>query len=482
MSVTQNWSWIFSMNSSLYNQLRNLMYSKIVPPNTVTTYNGDVITLNFNPVRTTITLLTDQQDTILLSATVNGNIQPENGVQTSFSGTVSAQVDLDKLYIEGDGAQANTSGEPGITWTNYLYLESGVVSELTVDTGDSSTDALLTSFMQSNIDSYVASSPHSLGEMSSANLDPYFVPTYQKFITLTDAGNSSNPRMMQLVMVNSEAPPTADPHEALDSTSTLDFPEGSNAVFAFNDYTVFDFMATNMEANDSMFTDISVSQNPAVLTAKGKKKSYSIKLTSQIANDSVATTLQMTNAMEANIGYGTTLEIVNESDGTQTLLVTNDLTSSKVGLNEDNAVVISLISVYAVLLALSPLHGIIFYSIMMAIEQRIISLINKAAKKLEFEEDVPIQQTNSKVGITFSDITLEDGVIISANITVSNSDSPEVNSPELKMKQTRVELPSPVNEGLKNLPDHLDTLHDSLTPKKNVLHAGRARKKVKKLI
>lgn len=464
MSVTQNWSWIFSMNSSLYNQLRNLIYSKIVPANTITTYDDDVITLNFSTLRTVLTLSTDQQDVIQINAPINGNMQPTGGVQVPFSGTVTALIDLNKVYIQGDGSDDNASGEQGITWTNFLYLESGVISELAIHTGDSTTDATLTSFIQSEIDSYVSSSPHSLGQMSSSNLNPYFVPTYQKFITLTDSSNGSNPRMMQLVMVNNEDPPTADPHNALDQTSSLDFPDGANAVFAFNDYTIYDFMATQMEdSDDNIFDSISVSQNPAVLTAKGDKKSYAFTLSSQISNNAMATKLNMTNAIEANLKYATTFDIENEDDGSQALVINNDLSSSNVGININNPVIISLLTLQATLIALSPLHGVIYTSILMAIEQKIISVINKAAKKLEFEEDVPLQPGTGNVGVSFVDITLNGGVVISANMNVSASNEEVYKTPTLKVNSIGMEAPKTLNEGLKSLSTNLDKLHTELT-------------------
>lgn len=478
MSVTQNWSWIFSMDSSLYNQLRTLIYSKIVPTSTVTTYGDDVITLNFNPLRTTLTLSTDQQDVIELTASINGNIQPNSGVQVSFNGTVTALIDLDKVYIKGDGSQANTDGEQGISWTNYLYLETGAVSGLTVDAGDDETNTMLTNFMQSNIETYVANSPHSLGETTSTNLDPYFVPTYQKFITLTDSSNDSNPRVIQLVMVNNEEPPTGDPHEAFEETATLDFPEDANAVFAFNDYTIFGFMATKMEANENnIFSDISVSQDPAVLTAKGKKKDYSLTLTSQIKDDAMSTELKMTNAIKASFTYDTSLAIENEDDGSQTLVVANDLSKSNTGINGDNATVIALQAVYYTLLVLSPLSGIIYYSVMKSIEQRIISMLNRTAGKLEFEDDISLKSGSGNVGVNFKDITMDEGIIISAKVSVSNTDSSQakpLNTSDSKRNkplgfrqiQNDIEVPKNISESFKNLSKNLDNLHDTLVAQK----------------
>lgn len=463
MSVTQNWSWIFSMNSSIYNQLRNLIFSKIVPLSSVTNYEDNVITLNFATLKTTLKLPNNQPDVIQINSPISGNIQPTNGVQVPFSGTVSALIDLTKVYIKGDGSDKNSSGKQGITWTNQLYLEKGVISKLTVSTGDKSTEDTLSSFFESEINSYVASSPNALNEMSAANLNPYFVPTYQKFITLTDDSNYSNPRMIQLVMVNNEEPPTADPHAAFDESTLLDFRKGANSVFAFDDYTLYDFIASTMEdSGKDIFDSISVSKNPAVLSAKATKSNYTFKLSSQIANDTLATKLNLTNAIIANIKYGTSFKIVNEDDGSQTLEINNNLTSSSTDFNLENPAVISILAAAATLTLVSPLHGLICNIMIQNIKAKIVETVYNVAMSGVFEKDVPIKQGDGKVAISFMDITLNEGLIISANISVSNSNSDEIKPLKVRMDSTEIKMPLTIDANIRSLSKILDELHSDL--------------------
>jgi hypothetical protein len=338
-----------------------------------------------------------------------------------------------------------------------LNLAPGVFSAPTValTQGSSTAQSTLTSCFQAQLNAYVASSPNDLGTQTSPNLPQYFAPTYQKLITLTS--DPTDIRVLLLVMVNNDPPPTGDQHSAFESSQLLEIPEGSDSVIAFDDYTLYEYVASQMEAspNGSVFTSINVTQDPAVLTAKFDQGNYSGTLQSQIADDEIQASIDLSNTNNASFDYAMTVTLINNSDGTQSIEIKNDLTKSSVTVNMDNPVVISIMAILATLAVLSPLGGIILLTIVNVIEYYIVAAFLKAAGKLEFD-------TTKQLGgnAEFQAIILNGGVVLDATF-------PRLPTGTLKSAAQVVHAPLPqtdnLNEGIHYLLRGVRSLHDSLS-------------------
>ena len=464
------------MTSPLYNQLRNLIYATIVPPNIQNyLYDGYIINLSFQTLTTTLVVDMSQTNTLILTAPFNGNMAPADGsgIQDSFKGTVTVSVNLDDIWI-APCPSSITFDSAEATWNNCLNLQGGAVSApiVTLTTGSTDSAAILTSLFQSSINEYIASSPHSLGTIIAPNLDQYFAPTYQRFITLNDTGNTNDPRVVLLAMVNNAAQPTGDPNSAFEESSVLMVPSGSNSVFAFDDYTLYEFVAQQLQSGDgsNLFTSVTVSQNPAVLTGTISKKSYSGRLTSQIMDNAIVDNIYMTNAFKISLGYMATVKIIDNSDGTQTIEFSNALTASSVQVNWSNAVVISMQAIYASLLLVSPLRGIIFLTIMTTIPIIVTSLVGKGAKKLNFEKEKDITQpAQGNTSLTLQDILLNEGVVVYANVSISStSTSIGAGFTGIDIIEAPLATPKSLEDALAMASEGMDKLHATLVegPKK----------------
>jgi hypothetical protein len=459
MSATLDWSWVFVMDSSLYSQLRNFIFSNIVP---TSIYNipcdGNTINqLMFSPAQSKVVVETTEVDALTLTSPIQGSITYSNGTQESFKGTVTLTVFLDYLFIAPCPSTATFADADGATWTNCLNLTPAAFSAPTValTQGSSTAQSTLTSCFQDEINDYVASSPNSLGTQSSPNLPQYFAPTYQKFITLTS--DPTDVRVLLLVMVNNDPPPTGDQHSAFESSQLLEIPDGSDSVIAFDDYTLYEYVALQMEAspNGSVFTSINVSQDPAVLTAKFDANNYSGTLQSQINDDEIQTSIGLSNTNNASFAYATTVTLINNSDGTQSIEIKNDLTKSSVTVNMDNPVVISIMAALGTLAYLSPLGGIILLTVVSVIEYYIVQAFLKAAQAAEFDKTKDLGGNAE-----FQAITLDGGVVLYATF-------PKLPTDTLKSAAQIVHAPLPqpdnLNEGIGYLLRGIESLHDTLS-------------------
>jgi len=459
MSATLDWSWVFVMDPTLYSQLKNYIFSNILP---TTIYNvqcnGNTITqLMFNYTQSKVVVETTEVDALTLTSPIQGSITYSSGTQESFKGTVTLTVFLDNLFIAPCPSTVTFADADGATWTNCLNLAPGVFSAPTValTQGSSTAQSTLTSCFQAQLNAYVASSPNDLGTQTSPNLPQYFAPTYQKLITLTS--DPTDIRVLLLVMVNNDPPPTGDQHSAFESSQLLEIPEGSDSVIAFDDYTLYEYVASQMEAspNGSVFTSINVTQDPAVLTAKFDQGNYSGTLQSQIADDEIQASIDLSNTNNASFDYAMTVTLINNSDGTQSIEIKNDLTKSSVTVNMDNPVVISIMAALATLAVLSPLGGIILLTIVNVIEYYIVAAFLKAAGKLEFD-------TTKQLGgnAEFQAIILNGGVVLDATF-------PRLPTGTLKSAAQVVHAPLPqpdnLNEGIHYLLRGVRSLHDSLS-------------------
>jgi hypothetical protein len=185
-------------------------------------------------------------------------------------------------------------------------------------------------------------------------------------------------------MVNGAAPPTGDQHSEFENSALLTIPQGANSVAAFDDYTLYEYVALQMEdsSQGSNFSSINVTKDPAVLTATVEEGNWTGTLTSQIANNSFQSSIGLTNVNTANFSYTTTVKLINNSDGSQSIEIQNVLTKSSVSVNSSNPIVISAYAIYATLALLSPLYGIIFWTICQTIEYYIRQALASFAEKL----------------------------------------------------------------------------------------------------
>jgi hypothetical protein len=119
-----------------------------------------------------------------------------------------------------------------------------------------------------------------------------------------------------------------------------------------------------------------------VLTATVEEGNWTGTLTSQIANNSFQSSIGLTNVNTANFSYTTTVKLINNSDGSQSIEIQNVLTKSSVSVNSSNPIVISAYAIYATLALLSPLYGIIFWTICQTIEYYIRQALASFAEKL----------------------------------------------------------------------------------------------------
>jgi hypothetical protein len=460
MSATLDWSWVFVMDSTLYSQLRNFIFSNIIP---TTIYNipcdGNTINqLMFSPAQAKVVVETTEVDALTLTSPIQGSITYSSGTQESFKGTLTLTVFLDNLFIAPCPSTVTYAQSDGATWTNCLNLTSAAFSAPTValTQGSSTAQSTLTSCFQEQLDAYVASSPNSLGSNSSPNLPQYFAPTYQKLITLTS--DPTDIRVLLLVMVDNDPPPTGDQHSAFESSQLLEIPANSDSVIAFDDYTLYEYAAQQIEAspNGGVFTSINVSQDPAVFTAKlDAGHSYTGTLQSQINDDEFQTSIDLSNTNNADFSYATTVTLINNSDGTQSIEIKNDLTNSSVTVNMDNPVVISITAALATLAYLSPLHGVILATIVGVIEYYIVTGFLKAAGKLEFDTTKPLGGNAE-----FQAITLNGGVVLYATF-------PKLPTGTLQSAAQVVHAPLPqpdnLNEGIGYLLEGLESMHDTLS-------------------
>jgi hypothetical protein len=324
--------------------------------------------------------------------------------------------------------------------------------------GSSNTQSVLTSFFQEQINDYVASSPNSLGTMTAQNLPQYFAPTYQKLITLT--GGPNDPRVLSLVMVNGDAPPTGDQNSDFENSPLLVIPAGANSVAAFDDYTLYEYVAQQMAASSqSPFDSITVSQDPAVLTATLDKGNFSGTLTSQIANNAIQTSFRLTNSNTANFSYATTVTLINNSDGSQSVEIKNDLTSSSVVVNQDSPVVISVYAIMAMLVLASPLAGAIFWAIVNTIEYYIRQMLTTLAHKLEFDTTKP---TKGKVELI--SITLNGGVVLATDVPQIPTDTMTTAvRPLPRIVYASLPQPQTLQEGMRLFGKGVDAMHDNLS-------------------
>ena len=448
------------MSSSLYRQLRNLIFSKIVPStiNNVP-YEGDTITqLIFSTLQATVTVDTTQVDTLTLTSPIKGTLTYSDGTQDSFNGTVTLTVFLDNLFIAPCPSTVTYADGDGATWTNCLNVTQSAFSAPTVvlKSGSDTTQGVLTNFFQDQISAYVASSPNSLGTHTAQNLPQYFAPTLQKFITLTS--NPDDVRVLLLVMVNNDSPPTGDQHSAFESSELLAIPAGSDSVIAFDDYTLYDYIALQLGDSKfaSLFTSIDVSQDPAVLTAKLKKKNYTGTLQSQIADDEFQSTIKLSNANIVTFSYVTTVTLINNADGTQAFELKNDNTKGNVAVNADNPVVISFIAIYAALAVFSPLHGLIFWTVINIIEYYIAQAFLRFGKALQFDKT-----KETKGNVEFQGVTLNGGIVLYVNFPQLPGGGSSAVSGTARVVHASLPEPANLDDGISYFIKGIDSMHDA---------------------
>ena len=454
------------MSPTLYNSLRSYIFGKIVPTitNVPYIYQGQNYTISctFATARSSVAVSTTSADTLIITAPISGQVTTAGGNMSSFSGTATLNVFLDNLYIAPCATLASTSDDDGATWSNCLNVTAAAFSAPTVVlTQGQSNQGLLQSFFQSGIDAYVASSPNSLGTQTAENLPQYFAPTYQRFITLTS--DPTDLRVVLMCMVDNTPAPSEDPHSAFESTPLLSMPAGSNAVAAFNDYTLYEYVAQQIEGHDSQIAKASVSQNPAVLSATFNidKGPVSVEgaLQSQIvatygSNGAFQNVLSGSFAFDFKFTYYTTVALLENSDGGQTFLIENVEASQNVTVNQDSWVVISVWTLYGFLAAFSPLGGTIFWQIIQVIKNAIINGLLKVGSKLEFD------LTKTATGkVEFTGVTLNGGVVLSMNISL-------LSAPQSVRVDTVPLLRQPVdlNDGISQLASVLDLVKAPSSP------------------
>lgn len=475
MSATFDWSWVFVMDQSLYTQLRNTIYSKIVPStiNNVP-YDGYTITqLIFSTLQTTVNVDPNNKDTLIIKAPIKGTLTTNStGNQDSFNGTVTLSVFLDYIFIAPCPGTVSFASDDGATWSNCMNITSASAfsaPSVALTQGSSNTQSVLTSFFQEQINDYVASSPNSLGTMTAQNLPQYFAPTYQQLITLT--GGPNDPRVLLLAMVNGDAPPTGDQNSDFENSPLLVIPTGADSVAAFDDYTLYEYVAQQMEASSkSPFDSITVSQDPAVLTAKLTKDNFSGTLTSQIANNAIQTSFRLTNSNTANFSYATTVTLINNSDGSQSVEIKNDLTNCSITVNQDSPVVITIYAIMGMLVLASPLAGAIFWAIVNTIEYYIRQMLTNLAHKVEFDTTKP---TKGKVELI--SITLNGGVVLATDLSQIPTDvTTTAVSPSPQIVYAPLPQPQNLQEALSYFSKGVDAMHDNLStgaqPRRRATH------------
>ncbi|WP_299272469.1 hypothetical protein [uncultured Psychroserpens sp.] len=476
-TTTQNWSWVMNMNPTLYNQLRNVIFSNIIPQSiSGQEYDGSTIDLNFSTALTNIQVDSTEQDVLLINAPISGNTTT-NGIQSMFKGSVSLKVYLDSLFISPcSGATETNTNTDGASWSNCLSLNADALSApvVTLTTGTSSQGDMLTSWFQSSIDSYVASSPNQLGEATANNLNQYFAPTYIKFITLNWSSTTITPSVLMLVMVNDVPAPTGDQHSAFEASTLLSITAPSNCAIAFDDYTLYQFIASNIKDNDDFGKYINsatatqgTNTDPATLIIKASKDTpfscYTGSSETYIADNALKTNLNMSNANNVSFGYSALINLINNEDGSQTFELENDETSSSVTLNTDSPIVISIFSIAAYLAVAFPvLGGVCFLGVWAAINFSIQNTLLKIGKKLEIDETKDVEDSfeneNVTVTINYQSVTLDNGVILKANVVVVKN-ATESAPVQYKIANAPKDY-DPSANGIGALINTLDWMHD----------------------
>ncbi len=437
MSVTQNWSTAMVMSPYLYNQMRNMIFSKIVPSTISNIEFGGVTisSLSFKTVQTTITVSTSgpTQGLLLINAPFQGSLIDTNDNTQQFKGSVAINVDLNGVTMKPGPNSSTYLAESGTSWENYLYLTENALSipVVTLTQGSAATLSTLQSFFQTEVENYVESCPHSLGVRTAENLPAYFTPNYQAFTSLANGSNPNDPRVLQLAMVKGDdVPVPIIDNGALDSESLLNLPTGSNGAFAANDFTLLNYMADHLESQGK-FTSISVTQNPAVLTAKYEKKGTNT-ITIQIDDNAFQISIRRSAAFNIEINYALSISVETNADGTQALVFENDLTKCNISVNTTSPIVISAMAIGAMLQLASPLHGMIWMSVMATIQYYVTSMVTKLANKGQFTK----QSKDTNGNIKIESLALDGGMVIYLNVPDINTGTSQFLMPAIVEKST----------------------------------------------